>query len=97
MSVSIIQLEDKIQQEEGNLVSDMAGEKVMMSIRSGKYYNLGSMGGIIWESIASGQTVGQLIDDLTERYEVAREECQTQVLSFLQQLKQEGLISLLSE
>ncbi|WP_036711163.1 lasso peptide biosynthesis PqqD family chaperone [Paenibacillus pinihumi] len=94
MSVSMIQLEDLIQQEQGNLVSDMDGEKVMMSISSGKYFNLGSMGGVIWESIAPGQTVKQLIDDLTDRYEVGREECQTQVLGFLQQLKQEGLISL---
>ena len=33
----------------GNIVSDMGGEKVMLSIENGKYYNLGEMGGEIWE------------------------------------------------
>ena len=30
---------------EGCIVSDMGNEKVMMSIRNGKYYNLGEVGG----------------------------------------------------
>ena len=34
-------VEDRVTRKEGNLVSDMGSEKVMMSISSGKYYNLG--------------------------------------------------------
>ena len=36
-----------IVQSEGFLVSDMDGEKVMLSIDNGKYYNLGEIGGRI--------------------------------------------------
>jgi len=32
---------------EGNIVSNMDGEKVMLSIKNGKYYNLGEIGGFI--------------------------------------------------
>ena len=31
----------------------MDGEKVMLSIEKGKYYNLGLLGGVIWELIES--------------------------------------------
>ena len=32
-------------QSPGNIVSDMDGEKVMLSVHNGKYYNLGEIGG----------------------------------------------------
>ena len=38
-------------QVKGNIVSDMGGEKVMLSVNKGKYYNLGEIGGDIWELI----------------------------------------------
>ena len=34
---------EKFVQKEGNVVSDMDGEKVMLSIHNGKYYNLGEV------------------------------------------------------
>ena len=40
-----------ISQIKGNIVSDMSGEKIMLSIEKGKYYNLGEIGGEIWELI----------------------------------------------
>ncbi|MEH7510936.1 lasso peptide biosynthesis PqqD family chaperone, partial [Priestia megaterium] len=41
-----------VTQSEGNIVSDMGNEKVMLNIENGKYYNLGEIGGDIWESIS---------------------------------------------
>lgn len=38
---SKIDVNHVIVQVEGNIVSDMDGEKVMLSIKNGKYYNLG--------------------------------------------------------
>ena len=54
-------LEMTIVQQPGNLVSDMAGEKVMLNIQNGKYYNLGEVGGIIWEMIAQPQAISDLV------------------------------------
>ena len=45
MEVKQISLQDLVVQIPGNIVSDMGGEKVMMSINNGKYYNLGEIGG----------------------------------------------------
>lgn len=81
-----------VSQVGGNVVSDMAGEKVMLSIHNGKYYNLGKIGGDIWEYIQEPITVQDLIASLTERYDVADATCGEQVLTFLSHLIDEGLV-----
>jgi len=81
-----------IVQAEGNIVSDMNGEKVMFSLHTGKYYNLGRVGGRIWELIAAPIPVSRLVDELTKEYEVERPVCERQVSEFLQSLQREALI-----
>lgn len=84
--------EHLVSQEEGNIVSDMDGEKVMLSIHNGKYYNLGEMGGEIWEQIEEPISVGEVISQLVTQYDVEQDECEDEVMSFLHQLLEEGLI-----
>ncbi|ASN05981.1 lasso peptide biosynthesis PqqD family chaperone [Virgibacillus necropolis] len=83
-----------VSQEQGNIVSDMDGEKVMLSIHNGKYYNLGEMGGEIWEQIKDPTTTEDLIAFLMKHYEVKQDECWDQVLSFLNLLLDERLIKI---
>lgn len=87
-----IHMDEVIVQESGYIVSDMDGETVMLGIDSGKYYNLGQIGGSIWSGIHSPITVHELIANLMNEYEVGQKECEEQVLSFLEQLMDEGLI-----
>ncbi|MGG6310581.1 lasso peptide biosynthesis PqqD family chaperone [Paenibacillus macerans] len=79
-------------QRSGYLVSDMDGDKVMMGINTGKYYNLGKVGGRIWELVSTPVTVTQLVDALASEYDIDRELCEEQVISFLTRLSQENLI-----
>ena len=81
-----------ISQAEGYIVSDMDGEKVMLSIQSGKYYNLGQVGGDIWDLIKEPVSIEHIVQSLQSIYEVSQTECEDQVLSFLEKLKEEGLI-----
>ncbi|WNB92449.1 lasso peptide biosynthesis PqqD family chaperone [Bacillus sp. NEB1478] len=89
--------ESLIRQVEGNIVSDMDGEKVMMSIKNGKYYNLGSMGGIIWDKIAKVNSITNLVEMLTDEYEIEKLNCQNQVVAFIEKLKEENLIMISNE
>lgn len=75
-----------------NIVSDMGGEKVMLSVKNGNYYNLGQIGGYIWDAIAEPITVQGLIETLLEQFDVSQEECESQVGPFLAHLRKEGLI-----
>lgn len=88
----VIDRNSEVVQAKGLVVSDMEGEKVMMSVRNGKYYNLGRTGGRIWELIAEPVNVEQVIESLMEEYQVERSECERQTLEFLQMLLQENLI-----
>lgn len=76
----------------GNIISDMDGDTVMMNVGKGKYYNLGSVGGRIWNLLEHPCTVQQLVDSLTAEYEVTEETCRQQVIQFLSVLSDEGLI-----
>lgn len=89
-----ISLDDKVIQVNGNIVSDMSGEKVMLSIKNGKYYNLGTVGGEIWEMIQAPTAINDLIYSLTNIFEVEYSECEVHVLEFLDHLFEEGLIEI---
>ncbi|MFZ3171999.1 MAG: lasso peptide biosynthesis PqqD family chaperone [Carboxydocellales bacterium] len=87
-----ISLNHSIVQGKGNIVSDMDTEKVMLSINNGKYYNLGEVGGKIWDLIGVPISVNQLVTNLISEYDVKQNECEQQVISFLERLLQEDLI-----
>jgi len=79
-------------QMEGKLVSSMNEEKVMMSIENGKYYNLGRVGGRIWELVEQPHTIRSIADQLVSEYEIDRETCENQVTSFVLRMLNEGLL-----
>lgn len=89
-----ISLEDCVVQGKGNIVSDMGGEKVMLSVQNGKYYNLGEIGGKIWDSIEKPISIGQLVSTLMFEYDVGQNECEQHVISFLTHLAGEGLVQI---
>ncbi|MGG4340588.1 lasso peptide biosynthesis PqqD family chaperone [Paenibacillus lautus] len=92
MTTELITTDALVVQSEGFLVSDMDGEKVMLSIENGKYYNLGRIGGRIWELISSPVTISNMVDQLVLEYEIEPELCEQQVRLFLKQLATEGLV-----
>ncbi|MBO2943784.1 lasso peptide biosynthesis PqqD family chaperone [Paenibacillus sp. F411] len=96
MKSHMMTAQDLIVQKEGFLVSDMDGEKVMMSIQNGKYYNLGNIGGRIWELAAAPISLSLIVDQLVAEYDIEREVCDMQVQAFVTQLVEEGLIQVKS-
>jgi hypothetical protein len=93
MNPTLINLNSIITQNHGNIVSDMDGEKVIFSVPNGKYYNLGSIGGRIWELINTPISGNDLVNLLVNEFEVQKHECEEHVEDFLQQLFTEKLIT----
>lgn len=92
-----ISLSDKVTQGKGNIVSDMGGEKVMLSINNGKYYNLGVMGGEIWGLMKEPTIVNKMVTALISTYDVENMECEEHVIAFLNHLYEEGLIEIVNK
>ncbi|ESU32075.1 hypothetical protein G3A_13140 [Bacillus sp. 17376] len=91
-----ILLDSKVVQKPGNIVSDMDGEKVMLNIDNGNYYNLGEIGGVIWEMIKEPISIERLIYMLMEEFDVEKKDCESHLISFLTNLSSECLIEVLN-
>lgn len=87
-----LSLDDSIMQNPGLIASNMDGEKVMLSIENGKYYNLGEMGGKIWDLIIRPIKINQIVASLMEDFEVDQEICVKEVIAFLESLCREKII-----
>ncbi|WP_240418177.1 lasso peptide biosynthesis PqqD family chaperone [Paenibacillus periandrae] len=87
-----ISLHDSLIQGKDNIVSDMGTEKVMLSVHNGKYYNLGEVGGRIWDLLVTPVTVQQIVSTLMTEYNVEQSECEQRVVSFLEHLLEEEII-----
>jgi hypothetical protein len=83
-----------IVQKGGNSISNMDGDTIMLSINNGKYYNLGKVGGEIWERINEPITIAELVTFLISEYDVERSVCEEEVIGFLDMLLKEDLIEI---
>ena len=81
-----------LSRREGLMAADMNGSAVMMDIMTGKYYNLGQVGGRIWELLEEPMTVAALIQKLTEEYDVSAQQCRADIEPFLNTMLSRGLL-----
>ena len=72
--------------------SDLAGEAVILSLTSAKYYGLDTVGARIWHLIQQPATVAVIRDAITAEYEVEPEHAETSIIRLLNELSEQGLI-----
>jgi hypothetical protein len=77
--------------------SDLAGEAVILDLKSGVYYGLNSVGASIWNLIQEPKTVNEVRDVLLTKYKVEPEQCDRDLKALLEQLEAEGLIEVHNE
>ena len=66
--------------------SDVAGEVVMMNITTGNYASFNETGNVVWYILDRAKTVQIIIDELALAHKVTPEQCQTDLLPFLEKL-----------
>ncbi len=96
MKKETINTEQFIKRNPDMVASKMDGETVMMSLENSEYYGLNQIGSRIWDLIAEEVQISDLIEQLTEEYEVTYEACKNDVISFLDHLYGKGLVLLYS-
>lgn len=80
----------------GGLVdAEVDGEVVALSIEHGTCYGLNQVGSRIWKLIEKPIRVSELCAALLAEYKVEPDVCEREVLDLLEQLRAEGMISLL--
>ena len=74
------------------LSGDLGGEAVILSLKTGKYYGLNSLGARIWELLQTPQSTAAIEATILSEFDVEADECSTEVRSFIDLLRSEGLI-----
>ena len=87
-----LDLNTKIQQNKKILTSDVDGEKVMMSIMKGEYYGLGKTGTFIWDLLEEPIKINDIINRITERFNVNKEKCYNDIIPFIKDLIEKELV-----
>ncbi len=90
--MNMVTLLSIIVQNEEIAAAEMDEEFVMMNIKTGNYYSLGNTGSIIWKMLSQPILVDTLIENLMKRYQVTRQQCEEEVITFLNEMNREGLI-----
>jgi hypothetical protein len=86
-----IGLDTVVERGSEHVETEMVGQTVMMSITRGKYFALDGTGQRIWECLAEPVSIGQIVEQLLDQYEVGREQCETEVIAFLGETMKNGL------
>lgn len=76
---------------------NMDGEIVMLSLQRGEYFGLDKVGSRIWELIEHPVTVREIKQILLEEYEVDESTCEKDLVEFLEDLVNKGLIIIVNQ
>ena len=88
----MLDLQCVVQREPEIVAAEADKDLVMVSIANGFYYAVSDVAREIWEAIERPRKVSDLIDDLAKSYDIDRTICQAETLSFLEDLRSEGLL-----
>jgi hypothetical protein len=78
--------------------SDLGGGEVaILNLKRGTYYGLDAVGARIWDLIQEPRTIGEIRDALVNEYEVQRDRCESDLITLLQRLTDEGLVEVRDE
>ena len=75
--------------------SDLAGEVVILNLRSGVYHGLEAVGARVWQLLADPVAVSRLREAILIEYEVEPRRCEDDLLALLSDLNVHGLVELL--
>lgn len=67
-------------------------EMVIVDLGSGNYFSLNATGAMIWDALASHQTVDALAGSLAEQFDAPREDIERDARELISELLQRGLL-----
>ncbi len=69
------------------------GEAILINLSSGIYYSLDGVGAFIWERIAQGYSLEEIVAGISARYDVSAELAKADVQKLATELQQENLVA----
>ena len=69
------------------------GETIVIDFESGTYYSINKVGAIIWDHVAKGSTINEIVQVLGRQYRGVLPDIENAVANFLAEIQRESLIS----
>jgi hypothetical protein len=92
-----LDLQMRVRRIDNVLDTEIDDETVMMDIDQGSYFGLNQTGTRIWALLAAPIAIGDVCDQLTEEFDVPREQCEQQVVGFLESMLARGLVQVVTD
>ncbi len=83
---------DVLQATPGLRCAALPGEMILLDERRGVYVGLSDVGLRIWSLIRKPRSIGEVVDRLTQEFDVERERCKRDVLEFVARLVERDLV-----
>lgn len=81
-----------IQRRNDLLFNEIDGEVVMLSVENSEYYGMNRVGSYIFQQLEDPLTFHNLVEIISKKYEVNKEQCFTSTYSFVLKLLDKDLI-----
>jgi hypothetical protein len=89
-------LDSRVVASPNQLSTYLNGEAVILDLQSGTYYGLEGVAARIWSLLQEPATCADMATTLCEEYAVERPQIEVDLLSFVAELREIGLIEVLS-
>ena len=87
-----INVDTLVSRAEGFTTAPVQDDLMMLNVEQGAYYSLDPIAAEIWRLLEQPSRVRDLVDQLQKRYAVTAEQCQADVLAFLEEMLGNGMI-----
>ena len=89
-----MQKASRIVAKKGHLATDLGNETVIFNTQYEKYYGLNDVGTRVWALIQEPKTVGEIVNVVTQEYDVEPERFERDLKKLLQDLQSANLIEI---
>jgi hypothetical protein len=91
-----VSLESTVVAAADQVFCDLAGEAIILSLKSGTYYGLDAVGARIWQLLQTPRVVARIRDQVLEEFDVEPSRCEQELLALLEQLVRHSLVEVTS-
>jgi len=95
--ITVLEFSTRLKQSDRQVSCNLNEEVAILNLDKAVYFGLEGVGAHIWQSLEQPRSVGEICQSITDEFEVASAECQADVLKFLTQLQEVGLVETVDE
>ena len=91
----LLTLAARVSPRDGVVFQQLQDEAVLLNLDSGQYFGLDPVGTRIWNLLADGKILSEVVSVIVAEYEVDAARCEGDLLKLLGDLEEQGLVTVI--